>query len=137
MVTSVPPSVEPELGLMPVIEGGGTTKVNLSLLLVALVWPATVAVTSAMPKPPGLVAVQVVALAQETFVAATAPNLIVVADLLKFVPVMVTTVPPTLEPEVGLMLVTVGGACTRQDTPKTPFAGHVFGNTLKRPHMPA
>ena len=78
--------------------------------MVALVCPATVTVTSAIPEPAGLVAVQVVALLQETFVAAVAPKLIVVADVLKLVPVTVTTVPPADGPVAGLIPVTVGGA---------------------------
>ena len=73
--------------------------------------PSTVAtVSSVLAEPAGLVAVHVVALLQETFVAAFAPKLIVVADVLKLVPVTVTTVPPADEPVDGLIPVTVGGA---------------------------
>jgi hypothetical protein len=60
--------------------------------------------------PAGLVAVQVVALAQLTPVAAVAPKLTVVgppAGSIRLVPVMVTMVPPDGTPEVGAMPVTV------------------------------
>jgi len=63
-----------------------------------------------MPDPSGLVAVQVLELLQETFVAELAPNLIEVDVVLKFVPVIVTTLPPVIGPELGEMPVTVGGA---------------------------
>ena len=60
----------------------------------------------------GLVALQVVVEAQLTAVAATAPNVAVVAPavVLKPVPVIVTTVPPAVGPLVGKRFVTIGGA---------------------------
>ena len=74
----------------------------------ALDWPPAVTTTSTVPKPAGLVAVQDVVLLQETFVAGFASNLIEVPEVLKFVPLMVTTVPPAVVPEAGLSPVTIG-----------------------------
>jgi hypothetical protein len=48
-----------------------------------------------------------VALTTVTFVAAALPKF-TLAGLAKLVPVMVTTVPPAGEPELGLTAVTVG-----------------------------
>ena len=83
---------------------------NLSAELVAEVTPPTVAVTSTVPVPAGLVAEQLVAELQLTAVAALVPKSTVVAEAVveKPVPVMATTVPPAAGPEVGLMLVMVG-----------------------------
>jgi hypothetical protein len=44
-----------------------------------------------------------------TFVAAALPNFTVAPET-KFVPVIVTEVPPAVDPVFGLTLVTVGGA---------------------------
>src|SRR5207248_5781599 len=81
-----------------------------SPVLVGLVCPATVAVTSTDPTPDGLVTLQLVLLAQLTAVAEAAPNLTLVAPgaVLKLVPVIATTVPPPVGPLAGLMLLTVG-----------------------------
>ena len=79
-----------------------------SLLPVALVPPGVVTVTSTVPAvPAGAVAVIWVALLTVTLVAAFEPKL-TEAPLTKFVPVIVTMVPPVVGPAVGLMLVTVG-----------------------------
>ena len=43
-----------------------------------------------------------------TFVAAAPPN-VTVAPAAKFVPVIVTAVPPAVDPLFGLTLVTIGG----------------------------
>ena len=81
-----------------------------SLLLVALVPPGVVTVTSTVPAvPAGAVAVMVVALVTVTLVAAFEPKL-TEAPLTKLVPVIVTTVPLLSGPAAGLMFVTVGGA---------------------------
>jgi hypothetical protein len=50
-----------------------------------------------------------VLLATTTLVAAAAPN-VTVAPAAKFVPVIVTAVPPPVDPVFGATLVTVGGA---------------------------
>jgi hypothetical protein len=69
-----------------------------------------VTVTVAAPAlPAGVVAVILVLLTTTTFVAAVAPN-VTVAPAAKFVPVMVTAVPPAARPLFGVTLLTVGGA---------------------------
>ena len=77
----------------------------------ALVWLATVTRTSTVPAAwAGLVALQLVVVAQDTPVAALAPNATVVAPgvVLNPVPEIVTAVPPAAGPLVGAMLLTVG-----------------------------
>jgi hypothetical protein len=75
---------------------------------VALVPPGVVTVTSTVPGlPAGEVAVTVVAFTAVTLVAAFAPKWTAVAPV-RFVPVIVTVVPPPVGPEDGVMLVTVG-----------------------------
>jgi hypothetical protein len=70
--------------------------------------PLTVTVTVTAPAPPaGVVAVIVVLLTTVTPVAAELPK-VTVAPEAKFVPVMVTAVPPATGPLFGLTLVTVG-----------------------------
>jgi hypothetical protein len=81
--------------------------VNWSAADVALVPPGVVTVTSTVPAPAGEVAVICVALLNVNVVAAVAPNFTAVAPV-KFVPVMVTTVPPAAGPLAGLTLLTVG-----------------------------
>jgi hypothetical protein len=71
--------------------------------------PLTVTVTVTVPAlPAGVVAVIWVALTTATLVAAAAPN-VTVAPVAKFVPVIVTAIPPAVEPLFGDTLVTVGG----------------------------
>ena len=102
---SVPDS-KPSLKIVPL----GALKVKRSAALVALVRPLTVTVTSTVPLPAGLVALQLVVLAQLTPVAAVLPKRAVVAPavVLNPVPVIVTTVPPADGPFVGLIEVIVG-----------------------------
>ena len=70
--------------------------------------PGLVAVTVAAPgTPAGAVAVIDVPLTTTTLVAATPPN-VTVAPATKFVPVMVTAVPPAVVPLAGVTLLTVG-----------------------------
>jgi hypothetical protein len=71
-------------------------------------FPLTVTVTVTAPAlPAGVVAVICVALTTTTLVAGAAPN-VTVAPAAKFVPVMVTAVPPAVDPPFGDTLVTVG-----------------------------
>ena len=71
-------------------------------------WPFKVTVTVAAPAlPVGVVAVIVVLLTTTTLVAVAAPK-VTAAPAPKFVPVMVTGVPPAVEPALGEMLVTAG-----------------------------
>jgi hypothetical protein len=70
--------------------------------------PLTVTVTVTAPAlPAGVVAVIWVALTTATLVAAAAPN-VTVAPVAKFVPVIVTAVPPAVGPLFGDTLLTVG-----------------------------
>jgi hypothetical protein len=72
--------------------------------------PLTVTVTVTAPAlPAGVVAVIEVLLTTTTLVAAVPPN-VTVAPLAKFVPVIVTAVPPDVDPLFGATLLTVGGA---------------------------
>ena len=81
-----------------------------SLALVALVPPVVVTVMSTVPaEPAGAVAVIEVALLTAKLVALVAPNLTALAPV-RFVPVIVTVVPPEVGPAVGLTPVTVGDA---------------------------
>jgi len=66
----------------------------------------TVTVT-APALPAGVVAVIVVLFTTTTFVADAVPN-VTVAPVAKFVPVIVTAVPPAVDPLFGLTPVTVG-----------------------------
>jgi hypothetical protein len=59
--------------------------------------------------PAGVVAVMVVLFTTATFFAAVPPN-VTVAPAPKFVPVIVTDVPPAVDPLFGDTLLTVGGA---------------------------
>jgi hypothetical protein len=82
--------------------------VNRSAVEVTLVPPGVVTVTFTVPVPAGLVAVILDGLTTTTLVAATLPNE-TFAGLVKFVPVMVTDVPPAAGPDCGETPVTVGG----------------------------
>jgi hypothetical protein len=67
-----------------------------------------VTVTVAAPVlPAGVVAVMVVLFTTVTLVAAV-PPIVTVAPVAKLVPVMVTAVPPSVEPLLGLTPVTLG-----------------------------
>jgi hypothetical protein len=84
--------------------------VYLSALLVGLVPPIVVTVMSTAPEDSaGEVAVIEVALVTVKLVAAIDPNLTALAPV-RFVPVIVTLVPPPNAPAVGLTAVTVGRA---------------------------
>jgi len=70
--------------------------------------PFTITVTVTAPAlPAGVMAVILVLLTTATLVAAVLPN-VTVAPEAKFVPVIVTAVPPEVEPLFGLTLLTVG-----------------------------
>ena len=106
IVTAVPPAVDPLFGLTLAHCRGasvGKSAAQAPTLSAELV---TVTVT-APALPAGVVAVIVVLLTTTTLVAAAAPN-VTVAPAAKFVPVIVTAVPPATGPLLGLTLVTVG-----------------------------
>ena len=75
---------------------------------VAEVPPAVTTVTSTLPVPAGLVTTMLVALSL-LILASVLPKYTAVAPL-RFLPVIVTFVPPLAEPEVGLIFVTTGAA---------------------------
>jgi hypothetical protein len=111
ITTEVPPAARPLVGDIAVIVGTATY-VNWSALLVTLVPPAVVTVTSIAPAlPVGVIAVIEVAELTVKLLAATEPNFTDVAPL-KSVPVMVTEVPPSVLPPVGEMELTVGAGMT-------------------------
>ncbi len=109
-VTAVPPAAGPELGLIPVTFGAGTTYEYLSADVVAEVPPAAITVTSTVPVPAGLVATICVAVSL-VIVAVALPNFTAVAPD-RFVPAIVTDVPPAAGPELGLIPVTAGAGAT-------------------------
>jgi hypothetical protein len=109
IVTLVPPASGPADGLTDVTVGI-TSYVNWSEMLVALVPPGVVTVTSTVPAVPvGDVAVIELALFTVTPVAAVAPNFTVAPET-NPLPVIVTLVPPANGPAEGLTAVTVGAA---------------------------
>ena len=90
-----------------VSSGARARNVNASAALVALVPPAVVTVTSTFPDPAGEVAT--IDVGDSTLKAALdAPKRTAVAPL-RFVPVIVTVVPPASGPSAGETAVTVGG----------------------------
>jgi hypothetical protein len=110
ITTEVPPAARPLIGDIAVIVGTATY-VNWSALLVALVPPAVVTVTSSTTPalPAGEVVVMDVAEVTVKLLAATDPNFTDVA-LVRSVPVIVTKVPPTILPFAGEMELIVGVA---------------------------
>src|SRR4029079_14214512 len=108
IVTFVPPAVDPLVGEIPVTVGG-VPYVN-PFVRVPLRPLGFVAVTLTAPAAcAGVTAVIDVELATVTLVAAV-PPIVTVAPVAKFVPVIVTFVPPAVVPAVGEIAVTVGGA---------------------------
>ena len=106
IVTAVPPDVEPLFGLT-LLTVGAAAYVN-PLVRLPLCPPVFVTVTVTDPAAPaGVVAVIVVPFTTTTFVAAVPPN-VTPAPLKKFVPVIVTAVPPPTGPLFGLTLLTNG-----------------------------
>jgi len=104
IVTDVPPVVGPLDGVTLVTVGCPYTKPPTKLPL----WPPLVTVTvTGPPLPAGVIAVMVVLLTTVTLVAEALPN-VTVAPEAKLVPVIVTEVPPAVEPLFGLTPLTVG-----------------------------
>jgi hypothetical protein len=122
MVTVVPPEMGPADGFTPETVGGGAT--NLNLLDDEAVPPGVVTEMANVPGTWALVvAVMVVGLVTVNVVTLVVPNFTSVAVKpgmcvsvvnvpLKFVPVMVTVVPPLVGPVVGVNEVMVGGGGT-------------------------
>ena len=111
MVTPVPPSLDPDVGLTEITAGPGpgVTKVNSSALVVALTAMGVMTVTSLVPAPAGGDTAEM-AVSELTVndVAATEPKSTAVAPV-KPLPVTVTEVPPVVSPASGLTAVTEGG----------------------------
>lgn len=111
IVTCVPPAMVAEFGETPVTVGAsgvGVVYVNWSALPGALVPPPVVTRTSTVPvEPAGVVAERWPASVTVKLAAPVPPKLTDVAPV-RFVPVMVTWVPPAVVPEFGETPVTVG-----------------------------
>jgi hypothetical protein len=106
IVTAVPPATGPSFGDTLVTVGEATYVKPLVRL--PLCMPGLLTVTVTAPAAcAGVVAVIEVLLTTTTFVAAVPPN-VTDAPETKFVPVIVTAVPPDVDPLFGLTLVTVG-----------------------------
>lgn len=136
IVTAVPPSVEPLAGDTLVTVGTATYVYPLVRLPARPPELVTVTVT-APAAPAGVVAVMVVAFATVTPVAAVLPNL-TVAPAAKFVPVIVTAVPPSVVPLPGEILLTVGGATYVYPLVRLPLRLPVFVTvTVTAPALPA
>ena len=111
IVTDVPPPVGPELGLSEVTAGGTAWYVKSSAAVLGDVPPVVLTRTSTVPGVSVAGEVTVIWVAE--FTATAVPDVnpkTTVAPLMKFVPVIVTTVPPPVGPKVGLIEVTAG--CT-------------------------
>jgi len=107
-VTETPPDNGPLIGETLVMMGPET---YVNPLVNVPVWLSGFLTTTftAPADRAGVTAVSCVALTKVTEVAAVAPK-VTVAPSWKFVPVIVTEVPPEAGPEVGETLVTVGAA---------------------------
>jgi hypothetical protein len=105
IVTAVPPAVDPVFGLTLLTVGGATYVYPFAKF--PLCAPTATVTVTAPALPAGVVAVIVVLFTTTTFVAAALPN-VTVAPAAKFVPVIVTAVPPAVEPVFGETLLTVG-----------------------------
>ena len=102
MTVLTPPAINPALGVSDEIVGGAT---NVNALLVAA--PAEVVATILVtPAAPAGVSAVICVSVTVALVTATPPT--VTTAPVKFVPVMVIGVPPTVVPEVGLTAVIVG-----------------------------
>jgi hypothetical protein len=107
-VTDVPPRLDPLFGLT-LVTVGGATYVNPPVRLPERPF-VLVTVTVAAPAVPAGVTAVIVVLLTTTTLAAPTPPIVTVAPAARFVPVIVTDVPPATPPLLGLMPVTVGGA---------------------------
>ena len=113
MVTVVPPAVEPLVGVNEVMVGTRLTRLTKAKSPAEVAVPPAV-VTEIFTVPAAwatVTALMVEALVTVNDAAAVVPNLTAVAAM-RFVPAMVTAVPPRVLPLVGVKLLTVGGAAT-------------------------
>ena len=101
MVTTVPPVVYPVVGANVVMVGGGWTYLNFAVDVTEP--PAVVTMMATVPAvSAGLVTTSCVKVSDVTLAAGLAPNVTAVAPA-KWVPLMVTTVPPVVGPRPGRM----------------------------------
>ena len=109
MVTTVPPVVVPVAGVNVVMVGAGVTY----LYLVADVTepPGVVTLMVTVPAVSAGVLTTIFVAASDVTVAALPPKVTAVAPL-RWVPLMVTTVPPVVEPVAGANVVIVGAGVT-------------------------
>ena len=99
--------------------------------------PLTVTVTVTAPAlPAGAVAVIEVLLTTTTLVAAVPPN-VTVAPVAKFVPVIVTAVPPAVGPLFGDTLLTVGITAYVNPLVRLPLCPLTVTVTVTAPALPA
>jgi hypothetical protein len=123
IVTLVPPVVDPLAGVRLVTVGAGTWNVNWSAVPGADAPPAVVTMTStAAAACAGVVTVIDVAEITVTDVPGTPPNATPVAPV-KFVPVIVSLVPPAVDPLEGLIAVTVGAEVPPWNVNRSPVPG--------------
>ena len=136
IVTAVPPVVGPLFGLTLVTVGVPTKENPLARLPANP--PGLVTVTVTGPAlPAGVDAVMVVLLTTTTLVAAVPPN-VTVAPVAKFVPVIVTAVPPPTGPLLGETLVTVGEVTYVKPFVRLPLCPPGFVTvTVTEPGLPA
>ena len=102
MTVLTPPAINPELGVSEAMVGGET---NVNALLVAA--PAEV-VATILVTPAAPAGVSAVICVSVTVALVTAAPPTVTTAPVKFVPVIVIGVPPTVVPDVGLTAVIVG-----------------------------
>src|SRR5580704_9360893 len=107
IVIAVPPAPGPLFGLTPVTVGTAPRYVYPFVKLPLCVSGLVTVTVTAPAACAAVVAVMVVLLTTTTFVAPVPPN-VAVAPLTKFVPLIVTPVPPAAGPLFGLTPVTVG-----------------------------
>ena len=130
-VTVVPPWTGPEEGFTALTVGGaGGVELNVNWSAGALIIevpPAVVTVTSTAAGDSGGEVAEICVADTGKKVAETVPNLTVVAPA-RLVPVMVTEVPPPVEPLLGLTPVTVGagGGAPSDALSSTPIEDEVL-----------
>jgi hypothetical protein len=108
IVTAVPPATGPLFGFTPVTVGAGNDVYVNPFVRFPLCVSGLVTVTVTAPAAcAAVVAVMVVLFTTTTFVAPVPPRL-AVAPFTKFVPLIVTAVPPATGPLFGFTPVTVG-----------------------------
>jgi hypothetical protein len=134
IVTAVPPAVDPVFGLT-LLTVGDATYVN-PFARFPLCAPTVTVTVTAPTLPADVVAVIVVLFTTTTFVAAALPN-VTVAPVAKFVPVIVTAVPPAVDPVFGLTLLTVGATTYVYPFVRLPLTPLTVTATVTAPNAPA